>query len=1159
MKTSAGKLREILGFTILIALVAGLLVWQHPVQAAMPDNRPSNSPLRESQPPETAYFVLTYEGAAPAQELVSELSEMQQEERLSIVDPHFGENRVLVEATVTDPQALLALEGVTGLVPIDVPLAQEVDERPLAAGQDMTHLAAGTGTISGTITAEDTGLPLHDLGVRVYYADTYQQATSNWYQPDTSGHFAITDLDPDDYKLSFSDWSDTYLDEWYDDEYSWYDASAVQVTDAVTTSIQIALAQPSRITGTVTAEESGLPLADIDVSLRNSTYNIWYSTWTDGNGLYDDGHLPEGTYTVCFSDPGQVYAPECYDDQLYSYSSGDPLDIAAGDVLSNVNASLARAATIAGTVTDAATGTPLPNVTVGAYVPTQRWYPLKDATTDISGTYRIPGLAPGPYILRFSDNDGKYLETYYDGQETFGAADPLTLTAGMTETVDVALNRGGCIGGRVLDAETNTGVDNVGVTINTLDYERYLYAWTDSEGFYTSPALPSGTYMVRFDPPPPYFGETYDNLVSGYTSVWVTAPYTTENVDAALQKGYVITGTVTDDDGAPLADVHVRPYAGSNAYYDWDASDYTAADGTYTAGPFWSGSYRIQFSPSTSSPYAQEWYSDVVTYGLSSPVAVPVDHSIDAQLSMGGRISGLITGSDGTPLNDVTVTVYEPGSSAYLASTGANEDGTYTTGALPAGNYQVRFSPGDSTYRGEWYDDQAEQQDGDLVPVAGGSTTKGIDADLAELPRTQWPGYIAGGTLTGADTGEIVEEVSVCLYEDDPERMPCGNWAWDGTLDIPDLAPSTYHLYFDPPEPYSFMLYEDAYTPLEADPVVVTAGMTTTITPPVFQVGGSISGTVTAAGSGSPLPGTRVEADLQGSGVDAMGGGPGAWSIFKKRDVFADIDGNYHLVGLAPGQYRVAFYPPGPYVDATYVSGTTAQAVEPLAETLVEVTLGETTPDIDGALEEGGVINGVVTAAKDGQPLPNATVTVYDSDQTAVASTATNMDGVYTTPGLPAGTYKVFFTRHSAYLSEWNGDADSFGAAPSISVPAPGSVSDVNASLTQGGRLSGTIYDQETGWPLPSAKIGIYRSTDTTLMTTLWANNWGYYESAGLPAGSYTVAFSKDGYATRWHGETEQGDGTPVTLELGETLTGIGADLPMQDDQIFLPLVLRNP
>jgi hypothetical protein len=62
-----------------------------------------------------------------------------------------------------------------------------------------------------------------------------------------------------------------------------------------------------------------------------------------------------------------------------------------------------------------------------------------------------------------------------------------------------------------------------------------------------------------------------------------------------------------------------------------------------------------------------------------------------------------------------------------------------------------------------------------------------------------------------------------------------------------------------------------------------------------------------------------------------------------------------------------------------------------------------------------------------------------------------------------------------------------------------------------------------------------------------------------LPAGSYTVAFSKDGYATRWYGETDQGDGTSVTLELGETLTGIGAYLPMQDNQIFLPLVLRNP
>ncbi|MGC9398310.1 MAG: carboxypeptidase regulatory-like domain-containing protein [Anaerolineae bacterium] len=1154
MKNSGDKVRLVL---LVISTVA-LLFPAYAVSAAGPDEGVSGFAL-QGETPEATYFVLTYVGAAPSPTLVRTLSDLQSEGYLSVVDARFGPGGILLRMTGETLGMLLALEDVSGLTPMEIPPSQAPVQASAMSEPNITPLA-GTGAITGTVTAEDTGLPLQDLSIWVYHADTYDQAKPDSYQPDGDGRFTIADLEAGSYKLSFDPWSMAYLDTWYEGQYSWYDATPLYVAENTTTAIQVELAPPARITGTVVAEDSGLPLPDIDVSLRNDTYNIWYSTHTDGDGRYDDDYLPEGTYTVCFSDPAGVYAPECYDDQPYFYDSGDPLVLTVGGVLSGVNASLSQAAALTGTVTDAATGNPVENVTVGAYVSSLSWYPLQDATTDVPGTYRISGLAPGEYKLKFTDNDGVYLESYYDGQETFAAADPVTLTAGMTTTVDMALIQGGNIAGRVVDAETGAGINNTRVTINTLDYGRSFYAWTKADGTYTSPALPSGGYVVNFEPPLPYFDETYDNRTSGYTPVWISAPNTTGSIDAALQTGHVITGTVTGDQGVPLANVHVRPYAGSSSYYDWGLADYTDSDGTYALGPLSSGNYRVHFLTPDSSSYAPEWYNDAITYAQASRVSVPTTGPIDAQLSAGGHISGIVTATDGTPLEDVYIYIYEPGSSASIRSTTTDEEGAYTTGPLPAGNYQLRFSaPWNSIYVSEWHDDQSTQEDAALVSVSAGSTTGHIDAQLA-LTSEQPPGYISIGTSKASDTGEFLEDVRVYSYTDDPEVMAYhGQCPQDGPLDI-IVSPGTYHLYFVPPEPYSPMFYENAYTPTDADPVTVTVDVTTTIASPIFQIGGNVSGTVTAAADGAPLRGTRVEAELQDSAVHAMGGGIPHWSFFKRYNGFADADGRYRLFGLAPGQYRVAFYPPAPYIDAAYGAGGAAQTVSPLAETFIDVNLGETTPDIDAALQEGGVITGVVTAAEDGRAFMGATVEVYDADQTFIAYTKTDMDGVYTTPGLPAGDYKVFFPGPSDYISTWNGDADTFDAAATVSVSAPGTVADVNAALVQGGKVSGYVHEAGTGWPLYTTLVEFYHATDGTLADTTWTNHWGYYESPGLPGDDYVVAFSKEGYLTRWYDDAgDQGSAMPVTLALGEMITGIDVYLDALGNRIFLPLVLRTP
>ena len=209
------------------------------------------------------------------------------------------------------------------------------------------------------------------------------------------------------------------------------------------------------------------------------------------------------------------------------------------------------------------------------------------------------------------------------------------------------------------------------------------------------------------------------------------------------------------------------------------------------------------------------------------------------------------------------------------------------------------------------------------------------------------------------------------------------------------------------------------------------------------------------------------------------------------------------------------------------------------------------------------MITGVVTAVEDGRAFMGTMVEVYDADQTFIAYTKTDMDGVYTTPGLPTGDYKVFFPgssdyRPSDYISTWNGDADTFETAPSISVSAPGTVAGINAALVQGGKVSGYVHEAGTGWPLYTTLVEFYHATDGTLADTAWTNPWGYYESSGLPGDDYVVAFSKEGYLTRWYDDAgDQGSAMSVSVELGELVTGIDVYLDALGNRVFLPLVLR--
>jgi hypothetical protein len=241
-----------------------------------------------------------------------------------------------------------------------------------------------------------------------------------------------------------------------------------------------------------------------------------------------------------------------------------------------------------------------------------------------------------------------------------------------------------------------------------------------------------------------------------------------------------ISGTVTDEAGLPLAGICV---AAGNVYLREVRSTTTADDGTYSVSGLSSGSFSIIFRDCSSEPrYLTEWYDDEIDYysGDEVDVAGIEVAGIDAQLALGGFVTGTLTDDDGGPARTcIAAHSDRDGWSDVEATSYTEEDGSYRVGPLPAGDVQLLFADcavhvryerlwfplggivigvpvpvgAPQGYVREWYADRHDYF-GDPIPVVPGADTPAIDAVL----------MIAGG-VTGVVTDEAGEPLeAVCVY-----------------------------------------------------------------------------------------------------------------------------------------------------------------------------------------------------------------------------------------------------------------------------------------------------------------------------------------------------------------------------------------------------------
>lgn len=386
-----------------------------------------------------------------------------------------------------------------------------------------------------------------------------------------------------------------------------------------------------------------------------------------------------------------------------------------------------------------------------------------------------------------------------------------------------------------------------------------------------------------------------------------------------------------------------------------------------------------------------------------------------------------------------------------------------------------------------------------------------------------------------------------------------------GAYSITDLAPGSYRVQFQVNSYWDGMAsvrpnlvpeyYEDTTDYMSAALVDVTVSNATGIDATLAE-GRSISGKVSIPEGMDPLALGAIW--VSASGFSGNGGYGSA--------MVDPVTGEYSLVGLAPGSYRVQFqvnsyWDGDSSVRPNLVSEYYDDAVDYMSATAVDVTAGNATT-IDADLVEGRSISGTVTIPDDVDPDWIRGVSVSASGIAGLSSGSGSIDpttGNYSITGLAPGAYRLQFGVGSYFdgasqitpnlVSEYYNDTTNWASATPIDVTA-GDLDAIDAALEEGTSISGTVT-------LPAgASADLLQGISVSAIGPDGTSNWnsstqvdpstGEFTITRLPAGEHRVMFMPSGsslLAPEYYDDaTSLEEANPVSTASGDA-TGIDAQL----------------
>jgi len=351
----------------------------------------------------------------------------------------------------------------------------------------------------------------------------------------------------------------------------------------------------------------------------------------------------EGTYDIAVAAAG--YAPRSVRAQVSATSR--PLEIA-----------LEPGVAVSGRVTRG--GAPVEGVNVytvsgGAGAPVQ---------TSVDGTFRIDDLGPGEIRLAFKKPE-----------------DFIQITRVVTAPasgVNVDLPAGAHVSGRVIDKTTGQPVKafDAGLSISRPGAAIMLVApvmrsFTSDDGTFALDGVPAGTHTLAVSAP--------GYVMARVPNVTVDSEKNADNVEVALDGGVHVNGHVTGPDGAPLGGVLVRvdPTMATHGAAMNDPYTLTDPDGEYVLENLEQGATTLAFSRNGLLTVRK----NVTLSGTSAQV--------DAQLSSGVSITGVVMLEGGTPVANAQVQARSASDAGSARSIQTDDSGTFTIADAAPGHYQI--------------------------------------------------------------------------------------------------------------------------------------------------------------------------------------------------------------------------------------------------------------------------------------------------------------------------------------------------------------------------------------------------------------------------------------------------------------------------------------
>jgi hypothetical protein len=505
---------------------------------------------------------------------------------------------------------------------------------------------------------------------------------------------------------------------------------------------------------------------------------------------------------------------------------------------------------------------------------------------------------------------------------------------------------------------------------------------------------------------------------------------------------------------------------------------------------------------------------------------------------------------DGAPISGQASSTYtvqsaDLGHTLGCQVTAGKQVGEYTISGLATGSYKVEFFPGEGNYLTQYFNGKGALAEATPVSTTAGSTTPGING---ELPV----GGQISGRATDASTHSGIGKIFVCAAAATTSKCDTTNSV--GEYTISRLPSGSYKVTFESSGGYLVQYYNGKSSSGEANPVAVTAGVTTGSIDAELLKGGQIKGTVVEAGTTTALPGIEACAYLGGNYAGCTN---------------TDSSGEYTISGLATGSYTVKFSAgsslfgeaAGNYVTQYFNGKTTEGEANP-----VSVTVPSTTSGINAEMHHGGQIAGTVTDAVTHFPLEGILACADDAATKVSAGCAvTNEAGHYTLNGLSAGSYKVVFVGNegfgfgegSPYLSQFYNNKTTEGEADSVAVTLAKTTSGIDAEMHTGGHIAGKVTDASTHVPLANIYVCATEAGAPAFnffFDCATTNASGEYVIAGLSSGSYVIEFSAGeceengcapaNYQTQFYsGKTAEGEANSVAVSAPSTTVGINAEM----------------